>query len=291
MTTGPRREPCCRKTPARTLRERAGSLVERLKFAWVCGGSLKDSLRLFYYIGIKPSLVFRGWSSYSPERVLDFSIKTGSAGFRVYARDNGVEAGTIAEFFSPECRLVPEELPVLRPEVIYDVGANIGIASLRFAALYPDARFYGFEPVPSNHEVCVLNYRNLRRAQVFPWAVGSRTEVTCFEYNDDPRGGHLGAVAGMPGLQPRGRMDVQVYSIADLVREQRLEPPSFLKIDVEGAELEVLQGIGDIVQSIKRIFVETHGEDLKAQCSKWLGERGFRIQPSSDPTALWADRA
>ena len=69
------------------------------------------------------------------------------------------------------------------------------------------------------------------------------------------------------------------------------QPPEFLKIDVEGAELEVLEGIGEVVQSIKRIFVETHGEALKAECLKWLRGKGFQITPSPNPAALWADRA
>lgn len=265
--------------------------MDLLEFGWVRGGSLQDSVRLFYYAGPKSSLVSRGWSSYSLERILSFGFKAaGNTCFRVYARDNGLDTGTIAEFFSPHSRIVPSELPPLQPKVIYDLGANIGIASLRFATLYPDARFYGFEPLPADHEVCVLNYDNLRKAQAFPWAVGSRSEVTAFEPREDPRGGQLRTVPGNPKLQPGKPIDVQVYSIGDLIRVQKLEPPEFLKIDVEGAELEVLRGIGDAVQSVKRIFVETHGATLKTECLKWMREHGFQIQPSADPTALWGDR-
>jgi FkbM family methyltransferase len=266
-------------------------MVKTLKFAWRCGGSLKDCLRLFYFVRLKPSLVFRGWSSYSWGRILAFSIKAGEkAVFRVHARDNGLDAGTIAEFFSSECRIIPEELPPFRPKVVYDIGANIGIASLRFAALWPEARFYGFEPLPANFEVCHLNFKALPNSQVFSSAVGSRTEMTSFECNEDPRGGHLGAVQGNPALRAAERIEVQVYSITDLIRVQRLEPPDFLKIDVEGAEMEVLKGMGEAVQSVKRIFIETHGDALKAECLRWLQEHGFRIWPSEDPTALWGDR-
>lgn len=262
-----------------------------LQFGWARGGSLRDGARLFHYLALKPSLVSRGWGSYSPERIVSFSIKaTGSARFRVYVHDNGLEAGTIAEFFSPHSRKVPTELPPLRPKVIYDVGANIGIASLHLATLYPDARVYGFEPLPPNYEVCVLNFQNLPQAEAFLWAVGSRSEVTAFECNEDPRGGHLQATPCNPHLQPQKRIDVQVYSIADLIQVQKLEPPEFLKIDVEGAELEVLRGMGEAVQSVKRIFVETHGPTLKEECLKWMREHGFKLWPSPDPTALWGDR-
>lgn len=291
MTTELHREDSCPEKPARSLRQRIGGWMDLLKFAWARGGSLQDTVRLFYYVGAKSSLVFRGWGSYSPERILCFGVKAaGDTRFRVYARDNGLDAGAIAEFFSPRSRIIPSELPPLHPKVIYDLGANIGIASLRFAALYPDARFYGFEPLPANHKVCVLNYRNLRKAQAFPWAVGSRSEVTTFEPNEDPRGGQLRTAPGNPKLQSGKPIDVQVYSVGDLIRVQKLEPPEFLKIDVEGAEMEVLRGMGDAVQSVKRMFVETHGATLKAECLQWMRERGFQIRPSADPTALWGDR-
>jgi FkbM family methyltransferase len=277
---------------ARSLWQGIALWMGLLKFAWVRGGSLKDCIRLFYYTGPKQSLVARGWSSYSLGRILSFGVKaTPDTRFRVYARDNGLDVGTIDDFFSPDSKIIPVGLPPFRPKVVYDLGANIGVASLRFATLYPDARFYGFEPLPANHEICVLNYHNLRKAQVFPWAVGSRSEVTVFEPNEDPRGGHLQSTPINPHLQPRKAIDVQVYSIADLIRVQKLEPPEFVKIDVEGAELEVLRGIGDAVQSVKRMFVEAHGATLRTECLTWMREHGFRIWPSLDPALLWGDRS
>jgi FkbM family methyltransferase len=277
--------------PARSFRRRLEEAAEMLQFGWARGGTWRDSVRLFHYLALKPSLAFRGWSHNSPERIISFSVKaTGRACFKVCVHDNGLEAGTIAEFFSSGSRIVPPEMPPLRPKVIYDVGANIGIASLRFALEYPDARFYGFEPVPTNYQVCALNFQNLRKAEAYPWAVGSRTEVTTFECNEDPRGGHLQATPGNPHLQPKQRIDVQVVSIADLVQVRKLEPPEFLKIDVEGAEMEVLKGMGEAVGSVKRMFVETHSPTLKEECLNWLREHGFKIWPSQDPTALWGDR-
>jgi len=291
MTTEPHREATCPDKPARPFPQRMGRWMDLLKFACARGGSLPDTVRLFYHLAIRPSLVFHGWGSYSPGRIVSFGFKaSGHTRFRVYARDNGLDPGTLTEFFSPHSRLVPAELPPMQPQVVYDLGANIGIASLRFATLYPAAQFYGFEPVPANHEVCVLNYHNLRRAQAFPWAVGSRSEVTAFECNEDPRGGHLQATPANPQLQPKKRIEVQVYSMADLIRAQKLEPPEFLKIDVEGAEVEVLKGMGEAVTSVRRMFVETHGAALKEECLQWMREHGFKIWPSPDPTAIWGDR-
>ena len=111
-----------------------------------------------------------------------------------------------------------------------------------------------------------------------------------FDCNEDPQGGHLQATPGNPKLQPGNPINVQVYSMADLIRVQKLDPPEFVKIDVEGAELEVLRGMGEAIQSVKRMFVETHGVTLKEECLKWMRQQGFQIRPASNPNALWGDQ-
>src|SRR6266481_9024844 len=136
------------KTVSR-LRKRISWLEIILQFAWAYGNSWRECARLFYYSGIKESLAYRGWVTYSPERILQFSVCAGQHGaFQVHARDNGLDAGTFAEFFSSRYTILPPELSPIEPRIIYDIGANIGIASLYFAIRYPRARFYGFEPLP-----------------------------------------------------------------------------------------------------------------------------------------------
>lgn len=278
------------KAPAR-FRERIEHWKHIIKFARARGGSPKECYRLFYYAGLKASLVFRGLSSYSPERLLSFSLRVNnSRTFQVFARDNGLDVGGFVEFFEPVRTMIPPDLPPLKPKVIYDLGANVGAASLYFAAIHPEARLYGFEPMPANYEVCMLNYRNLPHSRAFPWAVGARSETTVFECQNDPRGGRLVGGVANPRLQLTGKIDVQVVSIADLIQVHGLEPPEFLKIDVEGAEMEVLKGMERHAQTVKRLFVETHSPDLRNECLRWMRAKGFRMHDSVDPTALWGDR-
>ena len=267
-----------------------------LKFSLERGAALKDRFRLFYYAAIKPGLVYRGWSHFAPAQVLNFSMKTAAdRTFEVKVRDNQLDMVTFTEFFSAQHVIIPAELPPFEPKVIYDIGANIGIASLYLAGRYSQARFYGFEPVPANHEVCAANYANLLHGQAFPWAIGSRTGTAIFEFSDsDLRGGRLeGNSQSLPG-GPGNRLPVEVVSIEDLVTKKQFAPPDFLKIDVEGVELEVLKGIGTQIVHIKRMLIETHGPELKQQCLDWLRDHGFIVRSALEAApgyaALWADR-
>lgn len=268
------------------------SFMSRTRFAFATGRSLGQKLRLLYFGALKPSLAFRGLANYRSERILTFGIN-GPQGqpVAVNVRDNVAGVITLSEFFSAQSTIIPSNLPACRPQVIYDLGANVGIASLLFGSLYPGATIYGFEPLPENLEVCVLNYRNLPKpSQVFPWAVGAHSGTAVFDCQNDSRGGRLESSPHDPKLKTTGKLEVQVYSIGDLITKKGLPPPDFLKIDVEGAELDVLKGLEQHHQTVKWIYIETHGDELKRGCLRWLEARGFRIWPGADDSAIWGCR-
>jgi FkbM family methyltransferase len=284
---------------SKSVRRRPGRIAWlklMLDFGLRRGSSAKERARLFYYSGLKPSLVFRGWSTYSSQRILRFSTRMADhRTFLVHARDNALDISTFVEFFSARYVFIPPELPPIDPEVIYDIGANIGIASLYLADRYPNARLYAFEPVPVNFKLCQLNCQNLPRAQAFPWAVGSRSGAAAFSFSEnDLRGGRLQGVETPPHERIEKQIQVPVFSIADLVSQQHLAPPDLVKIDVEGSELDVLKGMGEQVRCVRRMLVETHGPDVDAACRQWLHDHGFLILHSHEMcpgwASIWCDR-
>ena len=267
-----------------------------LDFGLRRGGSAWERARLFYYSGLKPSLAYRGFVSYSANRILRFSTRVSNhKRFLVHARDNGLDISTFVEFFSARYALIPPELPPIDPAVIYDIGANIGMASLYLADRYPKARLYAFEPVPVNFELCRLNCRNLPQAEAFPWAVGARSGAAAFSFSEkDLRAGRLRGVGTPPDQRIENEIQVPLVSIADLVAKKQLAPPDFLKIDVEGAEMEVLKGIGEQVGCVRRMLIETHGPEMYAACRQWVRDHGFLILHSQEIipgwAAVWCDR-
>jgi FkbM family methyltransferase len=265
----------------------------RVSCAMALGISAKQKLRLLFYMALKPSLVFRGLATFLNSRILAFSIFDASRKpVLVYVRDNGVGTTTVAEFFSPDSEIMSTKLPVLHPKVIYDLGANVGVSSLFFASLYPQATIYGFEPLPENFEVCLLNYRGIRNSsQVFPWAVGSKSGLAIFDCKNDSRGGRLESTHQDPNLETVAQIQVKIISVTDLIEKEGLPPPDLLKIDVEGAEYDVLEGLADYANSVRSIYLETHGDNLRRDCILWLEKHNFQICQGADQTAFWAWRA
>lgn len=265
----------------------------RVSCAMALGISAKQKLRLLFYMALKPSLVFRGLATFLNSRILAFSIfDAARKPVLVYVRDNGVGTTTVAEFFSPDSEIMSAKLPALHPKIIYDLGANVGVSSLFFASLYPQATVYGFEPLPENFEVCLLNYRGIRNSsQVFPWAVGAKSGLATFDCKNDSRGGRLKSTQPDQNLQTIAQIQVKIISVTDLIEKEGLPPPDLLKIDVEGAEYDVLEGLADYADSVRSIYLETHGDSIRRDCTLWLERHNFQICQGTDRTAIWAWRA
>jgi FkbM family methyltransferase len=266
-----------------------------LRFAIEHAGSLVAAIRLYYLAKLKPSLVYRGFTAFDPKRirVIPFRVAPGKT-WNVYVRDNGQDAPMVIEFFK-NGRLAEIGKLNWKPRVIYDLGANIGIASLSLSTFNPDARIYGFEPVPANFEICQQNYSNLSKGKVFNCAVGFPSSTMSFEFQDsDLRGGHLAMDGSLSASGPHQSVEVEVWSVADLIERKGLEPPDFLKVDVEGAEMDVLLGLGAYAKSVKCFHIETHSLDLRNNCVSWLEGNGFKIiqefRYPANMGALWAEK-
>lgn len=129
-------------------------------------------------------------------------------------------------------------------DVFYDVGANIGFFSLLAASCVgPTGRVYAFEPVAANaaliRKSAALNA--IAMIDVFEEAVGDLCGEETLLLARNIGGASLASVGPPPDM--RGEEKVQVTTLDDAIVQRRLRPPSLVKIDVEGAEANVLAGM------------------------------------------------
>ena len=169
--------------------------------------------------------------------------------------------------------------------VIYDCGSNIGLSVLYYSKYYPNCRVECFEPNPKVAEVLKMNTDGLKGCTInlHREAVWIRDEVLEFAVEGDPDAGRIGdsgggGRVGDSGGGGAGTVQVQARDLRSLLDgEERVD---FLKIDVEGAESEIIPHIMPCLHKVQSLFVEYHSRPGDPQALgtilRCLEEAGFR---------------
>ena len=141
--------------------------------------------------------------------------------------------------------------------LIIDCGANIGLSVIYFKHLYPNAKIIAFEPDPGIVAVLERNIEKfaLPNVELCRQAVWTSEVEMCFQ----PDGSVGGRLAKKGGAAPT----VCVPGVR--LRDFLAQPVDMLKIDIEGAEHEVLLDCADALQSVEHLFVEYHGRADEVQ--------------------------
>lgn len=164
---------------------------------------------------------------------------------------------------------------------IIDGGTHMGMAIYYFKALYPEARITGFEPLPMLHTMAVENVaRNgFTDVEIHPVALSNReVEVPFYVSEQWTMAGSLYNRRGNLGekLTP---VPVQCEPLSRYLDG----PVDFLKLDIEGAESEVLAEADEKLANVHYLFCEFHlggglGSERLARTLALLERVGFDVQ-------------
>lgn len=163
----------------------------------------------------------------------------------------------------------------LRPgDCFWDVGGHFGYYTLLGSKAVGNAgQVYSFEPSPENlwylrHHVAWNARTNVT---VQPFALGGSVGARRFGYEGAFDGSGSGQLDG-------GDAIVHVETVDALVASGRCRPPSFIKMDVQGAETEVLLGAEATLRAHPvALLVSTHGEHIHSACLATLKHFGYRV--------------
>lgn len=153
---------------------------------------------------------------------------------------------------------------VKKDDFVLDVGAHVGQYAVLLGSLVGESgRVISFEPDPEARKTLTINLRmnNLdRRVVVETLALFDQNgEHTFFSKGADSmssltRAG-LGANASSPNVL---EYLVKTIKLDDYLKEKQLGRPRFVKLDTEGAEINILRGASQLLQSDTTIVCELH---------------------------------
>jgi FkbM family methyltransferase len=132
--------------------------------------------------------------------------------------------------------------------VFWDVGANIGLYSIIFGKMFPDWQIVAFEPNRNLHDRLRANIdRNgLENILIVPVALSNIKAVGKVDYLEEKPGAGRILIDSSQKLDPSNAVEIMTGNDFLLEHEDLL--PNFIKIDVEGHEIEVINGMMGVIE-------------------------------------------
>lgn len=193
-------------------------------------------------------------------------------------RRNSIDETIFSQIMLKECyhpnlwfnRNLRESFSFVNVNCILDIGANIGVASCYFSALYPKAQIYSFEVDSDNYDLLVRNtaeYKNVNIYQKAIWDNCNGVYVT----NRNSIYGHSGKpnpakyIVGEQAIESEKL--IESIRISDFMVEMEISTIDILKMDIQGAEIEAFEDAYLWLPHVRLLFIEIH-DIFRNGCSR-----------------------
>jgi len=141
----------------------------------------------------------------------------------------------------------------------YDIGANVGYISIELSRLFHDLRVVAFEPQPDLARILAISatLNGFKDLSVYDLMLGHEEGVADLYIPNHSI--HASLVSREKGAK---KLKLRITALDALVQCRAIPPPDFIKIDVEGAELEVFRGATETIRDHKPFILFEADENM-----------------------------
>ncbi|WP_170253340.1 MULTISPECIES: FkbM family methyltransferase [Alphaproteobacteria] len=152
---------------------------------------------------------------------------------------------------APVCQMLPKD------GICLDVGANIGLTAFYISLCVPEGTVYAFEPVPATFAdlVAGIERNDMSNVKAFHLAVGESSRPVLFRNLPKFSSGNFQILPGTENSRILPTIEVESVTLDAFVAIMDLKRLSLIKIDVEGFELDVLDGCARTLQRFKPLIL------------------------------------
>ncbi len=194
----------------------------------------------------------------------------------IHCRSGLSDLGVVYDTFEGRYHLPPAGLGEIR--TILDLGSNIGLTVAHMAAKYPDARILGVELDRGNYELAIRNIAPFgERCQIKNAAVWHEPGEVSYG------GARESGYAIVSGEGEHAGSTAPAVTVDQLIDELGVDEIDYVKMDIEGAEKEVLAKAGSWLPKVRCIKVEVHPEKASTlytlgNCADDLDRHGMKSE-------------
>jgi FkbM family methyltransferase len=209
--------------------------------------------------------------------------------------------------FKKDCFETQKSIAGNKSSIIFDVGANRGDVTQKYNLLFPDSKIFAFEPFPDHAQIFRSNFSLRKNIELHEMALSNIVGTLDFHVNKSSdtnsllKSTKIGASSDEQ-CRTQSKITVNVNTLDNFCKERNISNIDILKLDVQGSELNILQGANDLLsqRKIKLIYTEAYfkeqyeNQPLFFQICEYLLKRGFYLEDIYNPyynqqQILWCD--
>lgn len=183
---------------------------------------------------------------------------------------------------------------VKKGDIVVDAGAYVGAFTLIASKMVGDkGKVIAFEPDKENYEKLLKNIELNDITNVIAINKGLWSRTTTFEFNDK----HSGTSSFIfDKTKTNHAVSVPTVSLDDELEELRINKVDFIKMDIEGAEIEAIKGCNNILKNsdTKLTIASYHVVNGQKSCfelEKLLTKLGYNVETQfSEPLTTYANK-
>jgi len=173
--------------------------------------------------------------------------------------------------------------------MVVDIGANRGQFSLAVRQCLPQARIIAFEPLPEPARIFRTVFAGQSGVELHEMAIGPSGGPCTMHISGRDDSSSLLPITDLqselhPGTGEVGLLQVRVERLSSIIREADLASPSLMKMDVQGFELQCLEGCQELLPCFDYLYVECGFQELYAgqahasRLIRFLFDQGFELK-------------
>lgn len=175
------------------------------------------------------------------------------------------------------CEAIKSNLDIKNINTIMDLGSMDGTDSLYLKSQFPNSKVYSIEGLPQNYDIYLKNLKEI---------IPINTIISNYNGNINY---YVKNINGIHGILDRGQeygstiLNLPCITLDKLCEDLNISHIDILKIDVEGATFEILDGAKNILSMVKMLHIETEdypffsGQKLHNEVINFLLSKKFKI--------------
>ncbi|MBT2619725.1 FkbM family methyltransferase [Chryseobacterium sp. ISL-6] len=222
--------------------------ISKVLFNKNMSGNLKTFLAFIVNSKRYSSKFKKSSLDFSNNEIFAYNFKNGNKRFDTYLRTFKGDIDIFYEIFWKETYKEHLQFLVNDPKIIVDLGAHIGMTSMYLSLKYPNSKIYSVEASQENFEILKTNTKSF-------------TNIVCLNAAAHFEDGTL--KFGGDELSYNQKVSEQgiltkALSMGSIMKSYDIEKIDLLKIDIEGAEIELLSKNNSWLQKVENIVIEIH---------------------------------